>query len=97
MIEWTISSAILYRPSFTTSYQLCGKRCIEVPQRVLPNYNVDRKLEVPVLSCPDQKLSTEGIQVQFLYFFWALAQYLNRDIQTVSRRTGFNMLTRRNK
>ena len=97
MIEWSISSAISYRLSFVTSYQLYGKRCTEVPQRVFPTYNAGRKLEVPVLSCPDQKLSTEGIQVQLLYFFWALAQYLNRDVQTVSTRTGFNMLTRRKK
>ena len=30
-------------------------------------------------------------------FIWALARYLNRDVQTVSSWTGLNMLTRRNK
>ena len=73
------------------------KRNIEVPQRVWPTYNAGRKPEVPVLSSPDQKLSTEGIQVQLIDFIWTLERYLNRDIQTGSRWTDFNMLTRRNK
>ena len=55
------------------------------------------KLEVPVLSCPNQKLLTEGIQVQLIDFIWVLARYLNRDVQTLSSLTAFNMLTRRNK
>ena len=72
-------------------------RNIEVPQRVLPTYNAGRKTEVPVLSCPDQRLSIEGIQVQLIHFIWALTQYLKRDVQTVSSWTGFSMLRRRNK
>ena len=99
--EWSVSSANLCRSSFATSYQPYGKktkkRSIEVIQRVLPTYNAGRKPEVPVLSCPDQKLSTKGIQVQLIDFVWALAQYLNRNVQTLSSWTGFNMLTRRNK
>ena len=72
-------------------------RNIEVPQRVLPTYNAGRKPEVLVLSCPDQILSTEGIQVQLIDFIWVLTQYLKRDVQTVSSWTGFSMLRRRNK
>ena len=67
-------------------------RNIEVPQRVLPTYNAGRKPEVLVLSCPDERLSTEGIQVQLIDFIWALTQYLKRDVQTVSSWTGFSML-----
>ena len=73
------------------------QQSIEVSQRVLPTYDAGRKLEVPILSCTDQKLSTEDIQLQLIDFIWALARYLNRDVQTVSSWTGFNMLTRRNK
>ena len=72
------------------------KWSIEIPKRVLPTYNAGRKLEIPVLSCPDQKLPTEGIQVQLIDFIWVLARYLNRDVQTVSIWTDFNMLPRRN-
>ena len=73
------------------------KRSAEVPQRVLPTYNTGRKPGVPVLSRPDQKLSTKRIQVQLIDFIWSLARYLNRDVQTVSCWTDFNMLRRRNK
>ena len=99
--KWSINSASHYRSSFATSYMPYGKnkkkRSTGFPQRVLPTYGTRRKPEVPVHSCPDQKLSTAGIQVQLIDFIWALARYLNRDIQTVSSWTGFNMLTRRNK
>ena len=46
---------------------------------------------------PDKKLSTEGIQVRLIDFILALARYLNRDVQTVSSWTGFNIFRRRNK
>ena len=45
---------------------------------------------------PDKKLSTEGIQVKLIDFILALARYLNRDVQTVSSWTGFNIFRRRN-
>lgn len=75
------------------------RRSIEVPQLLLPTYNVGKRPEVPIIENLEKSVeskSMEGIKAMLSNFIWAVARYLNSEAQKISSWTGFNMLARKN-